>query len=450
MGLMDELWPLHRSIAGPGLRETIRTVGRYLPIRMMEVPSGQAVLDWHVPAEWVLRRATLKDDRGQTWVDTERRDLHVLNYSRPLSMRGASLSDLQPILMSRADRPYWIPYRTSYYVPKSGLCMAHADRLKLPDATYDVEIDTQIVEGSLSIGECVFGGSSEEEILLSAHCCHPQLANDNLSSIEVARRVGEWLEGRGPRRYGYRLLLIPGTIGSITWLHERMMSERGRDGRPKVRGGLVMSCLGDRGGMCVKRPRRGGAIVETLVRAARAVGEPLRVRAWEPYGYDERQYNSPGFDFEMVNLSRTPNGMYDEYHTSADDLSFVDEAMIARSAGLVKAWIELIEDEGLPAREEPRRWSAGSWINQCPFGEPMLGRRGLYEGLAGGGGMPKLDLAMLWVLSLSDGTRAWDEMVGLSGLEASTMLRAREMLLEADLIREARTGETLLGIASEA
>ncbi len=448
MGLMEELWPLHRSIAGPGLRETIRTIGRYLPIEMMEVPTGQPVLDWHVPGEWELTRATLRDDRGRMWADSGVRDLHVLNYSRPLSMRNVSLSDLQPILMSRPDRPNWIPYRTSYYVPKSGVCLAHAERMKMPDAKYEVEIGTRVVDGSLTIGECFFPGSSDEEILLSAHCCHPQLANDNLSSIEVAKRIGEWLS-TGNRRYGYRLLFIPGTIGSITWLHERMTSvdpARAIGERPKVRGGIVLSCLGDPGAMCVKRPRRGGAIVETLVRAARGAGEVLRVRDWEPYGYDERQFNSPGFDLEMVNLTRTPNGMYDEYHTSADDLSFVDEEMIARSAGVVKSWIELIEAVGLPPREQVPKWEAGSWINLSPFGEPMLGRRGLYEGLAGGGGMPKLDFAMLWVLSLSDGTRGWDEMVGLSGLEASTMLRARQMLQEADLVREARTGERLVGI----
>jgi aminopeptidase-like protein len=431
MELIQHLYPICRSIAGPGLRETIRLVGERVPLTISEVPTGTAVLDWTVPQEWSLRRATLTDASGRLVVDTNHHNLHVLNYSHPFAgeMDRASL---EPRLHSMPEKPEWIPYRTSYYTPTWGLCMRHSERTALHGDRFVVRIDTTVADGSLTIGECLIPGRERGEILLSCHACHPSLANDNLSGIAVAVEVANWLLRRD-NRYAVRLIFVPGTIGSITWL------SRHRESASSVVAGLVLSCLGDAGGFHYKQSRREGSLSDAAMRQALAdCGEPSTVMSFVPYGYDERQYCSPGFDLPVGCLMRTPNGKYPEYHTSADDVSLIDAHALSRSARLVMRWIEKVESTGELAAAKPTVAGTGRrFRNLSPFGEPMLGRRGLYAAMGGRSDVPGLQMALLWMLNYGDTLHGVDWIATRSGIDQRVLLDAAALLIAASLLEPA-------------
>lgn len=435
LDLIRQLWPIHRSVCGPGLRETISKLGERVPIELMEIPSGTPVFDWVVPNEWKLNRATLRDPFGKIVVDTAVRDLHVINFSTPIHQKNP-LDELQPHLHSILDKPTWTPYRTSYYTPTWGFCLPKLQLDELESGEYEAHIDTEIKPGSLTMGECVLKGDGDEEFLFSIHCCHPQLANDNLSAMAVALKLIEWLSSR-PRRWTYRFLFLPGTIGSITWLAHRSETAR------KNRAGIVLSCLGDSGPIHFKQPRTERGITSLIVESARDAKINLTLRPFEPYGYDERQYSSPAFDMQIGNLTRTPNGKYPEYHTSADDLSFIREVAMRESLALIRAIVERLERDGLKPLTVARTPQTGALITTNPHCEPMLGKRGIYRGLAGGQKMPALDLALLWVLSLSDGTNLTDDIIARSKLDQSVVEQATNLLRDVELIRPAKSGEVI-------
>ncbi len=318
------------------------------------MPTGTAVFDWTVPKEWNIRDAYIKDSRGARVVDFQRHNLHVVNYSVPVS-GTFRLTELRPHLHTIPEYPDWIPYRTSYYKETWGFCLSHTDMLALEDGEYEVCIDSSLEDGSLTYGECYLPGRSTEEVLISCHACHPSLANDNLSGLTVATALAESLLGRD-LRYSYRFVFIPGTIGAITWLSEN------RHHADRIRHGLVLTGIGNAGGFHYKKSRRGDAEVDRAVtHVLRHQDEPHEILGFSPYGYDERQYCSPGFNLPVGCLMRSVWGTFPEYHTSADDLDFIKPQSLAAALRVCTETVDLLENNR-------------KYINQNPYCEPQLGK----------------------------------------------------------------------------
>ena len=413
--LIEELYPICRSITGDGIRRTLARLGREIPLEIHEVPSGTRVFDWTVPNEWNIRDAYIQDEHGRRVVDFQRCNLHVVNYSVPVRAR-LTLEELRPRLHSLPDRPDWIPYRTTYYKEDWGFCLSHRQLEALTEGEYEVCIDASLAPGSLTYGECVIRGRTDEEVLISCHCCHPSLANDNLSGIAVAVALARSLAGAA-LRYTYRFLFIPGTIGSITWL---ALNEAAT---ARIRHGLVLTCVGDRGHSTYKRSRRGNAAIDRAVEhVLRHSGGEYEIHDFVPYGYDERQYCSPGFDLPVGCLMRTPNGRFPEYHTSADDLELVDPAALEDTLRKCQSVVEILEHDAV-------------YENLNPKCEPQLGRRGLFGGVTGRAQLPGYELALLWVLNLSDGRHSLLDIAERADMPFATVRRAAEDLVRAELLR---------------
>jgi aminopeptidase-like protein len=412
--LVGDLYPICRSITGEGFRESLRRLCDVVPIAFTDVPTGTPAFDWTVPKEWNIREAWIADPSGRRVVDFRNSTLHVVSYSVPVRER-MSLARLKQHLHTRPDQPDVIPYRTSYYAEDWGFCMSQRTLQALPDGDYEVCIDSTLAPGNLTYGECILPGATTEEILISVHSCHPSLANDNLSGMAVAAFLARHLQGE-PRKHTIRFLFIPGTIGSIVWLASHEADSR------RIRHGLVLSCLGDSGQSTYKRSRRGNAMVD------RAAGHVLRLaggralRDFVPYGYDERQYCSPGFDLPVGCLTRTPNGEFPEYHTSADNLEFVTAEALEDSLGKTLSIIEIIEHDR-------------TYLNLNPKCEPQLGRRGLYRNT--GGTSPKdFEMCLLWVLNMSDGRSSLLDIAERAGMPFATVRLAARALEDASLLRE--------------
>jgi len=401
---VSDLFPICRSITGNGLRETLRRIGEKIAIQIHEVPSGTAVFDWIVPREWNIREAYIKNSQGERVLDFQRSNLHVVNYSIPVR-RKLSLRDLREHLHSVPDHPDWIPYRTSYYRETWGFCISQRELDALPEGEYEAVIDSSLEDGHLSYGELLLPGETQEEILVSTHCCHPSLCNDNLSGVAVATFLAQAL-AQQTHRYSYRFLFIPGTIGSITWL------SRNEQVVPQIKHGLVLACAGDRGGFSYKKSRRGNAEIDrAILHLLNHSGERHKIREFSPYGYDERQYCSPGFNLPVGCLTRTPHGEFPQYHTSADNLDFVTAEALA---GTLRQCLEIFD-----LLEHNRRYR-----NTNPKCEPQLGRRGLYRELGGQAEAEIRELAMLWVLNLSDGENSLLDIAERSGLRFAAIRQA--------------------------
>ena len=415
--LVADLYPICRSITGDGFRETIRRLGQLVPLRSTEVPTGTPVLDWTIPREWNIRDAWVADAAGRRVIDFRRSNLHVVNYSVPVRRR-LSLAELRPHLHALPDHPDWIPYRTSYYAESWGFCLSQRALDALPEGEYEVCIDSTLENGSLTYAECVLPGQEDGEVLLSCHSCHPSLANDNLSGMALGVALARDLATRPRRRWTYRLLFLPGTIGAIAWL------ARNEDAARRVRHGLVLSGVGDPGPLTYKRSRRGAAVIDRGVEhVLRHAGSRGGVLDFLPYGYDERQYCSPGFDLPVGCFMRTPNGRYPQYHTSADDLDLVAPAHLADSFARLREVVEILEHDR-------------AYVNLSPRGEPQLGRRGLYRA-TGGTDLPERELAMLWVLNQSDGGHSLLEIAERAGMPFTAIRAVADELTAAGLLRPA-------------
>ncbi len=408
-----ELYPICRSITGNGLRQTLAKIGDRIPLQTSEVPTGTAVFDWNVPKEWNIRDAYIQRPGGKRIVDFQRCNLHVMNYSTPVHAT-LPLSELKTHLFTIPEHPDWIPYRTSYYHEDWGFCLSHNVMLTLEDSDYEVCIDSTLIPGNLTYGECYLPGRSSDEILISCHVCHPSLANDNLSGLAVATFLAQHLATHD-LRYSYRFLFIPGTIGAITWL------ARNREAAQRIRYGLVLTCIGDAGGFHYKKSRRGDTEID---RAAAHVlshcAEPYEILDFSPYGYDERQYCSPGFNLAVGCLMRSVWGSFSEYHTSADNLEFIRPQKLAGSLRVCAAILDILENN----------WR---YCNQNPYCEPQLGRRNLYRS-TGGDAIGMEINARLWVLNLSDGEHSLLEIAERSGIPFSAINDAAELLSQNGLL----------------
>lgn len=413
--LVKRLYPICRSITGRGLRQTLDIISELIPLDRIEVASGTPVLDWTVPMEWNIRDAYIEDSAGKRVVDFAASNLHVVSYSTPVRRR-MTLAELRPHLHALPEQPELIPYRTSYYSETWGFCLSQRVLDALVEGEYEVCIDSSLEPGALSYGEFVVPGQSEDEVLISTHVCHPSLCDDNLSGVVISAHLAREVARRKPR-YTHRFLYAPGTIGAITWLAQN----RATAGR--IKHGLTLTCLGDSQPFTYKRTVRGDSDIDRA--AARVLAhraDQSQVIDFFPYGYDERQYNSPGFRLPVGSLMRGRHGQFPQYHTSADNLDFVSGERMLESYGVLADVLRLLDENR-------------TYRNLEPFGEPQLGKRGLYRAL-GGNTIPDLQLAMLWVLNLSDGEHSLLDIVERSKLEPNALLVAARLLREHSLIAE--------------
>ncbi|MFE9406605.1 DUF4910 domain-containing protein [Streptomyces sp. NPDC006530] len=413
--LVERLYPLCRSITGDGVRATLAITDEYIPLQVHEVPTGTRVLDWTVPQEWNIRDAYIADAAGRRVVDFAASNLHVLGYSVPVSAT-MSLAELLPHLHTLPDQPALVPYRTSYYKPQWGFCLAQDALDALPDGEYEVCVDSTLADGHLTYAEHVVPGQVADEVIVSCHVCHPSLANDNLAGIAVAVFLARALAEQTPY-YTYRFLFAPGTIGAITWL------ARNAERVERVKHGLVLACAGDRGNLTYKQSRNGDAEIDRVMRHVLLASQrPHTVAEFTPYGYDERQFCSPGFDLGVGSLSRTPYAGYPEYHTSADDPGFVRPEAMADTLAVCR--------EAFAVLDRNRRY-----VNLSPYGEPQLGRRGLYDSLGGRSDAKQAEMAMLWVLNYSDGEHSLLDIAERSRLPFDAVAAAAGALRDAGLIK---------------
>jgi aminopeptidase-like protein len=423
--LFDELFPLLRSITGPGLRQSFDIIARHMPLALEIVPTGTRVFDWEVPLEWRLKTARLIGPGGDIIADAARCNLHVVNYSAPVDA-VLPLAELQEHLHSLPALPDAIPYVTSYYKRSWGFCLKDSVRRALPPGNYRVQIDSAFVPGGVPVADCLLPGESEAEILLSSYLCHPSLANNELSGplvlLGLYRRLAAWPR----RRYSYRFVLNPETIGSLCYLHLKAGHLR-----KHMAAGMVLTCLGGPDRLSYKMSRRGDSLLDRVA-GATAERRGLRIRPFDPTGgSDERQYCSPGFNFPMGQMARTIYGEYEGYHNSLDDKDFMSIASLVRS---------IDENEALLNTAE----IAGHLRNLCPYGEPQLGRRDLYPttNSAATWRNSSDDLAdartllnrMLMVLNYSDGRHTLLDIAARMGGDVEEFRPVIEKLEAADLL----------------
>ncbi len=413
--LAAELYPICRSITGEGVRKSLALIRRHIDLELHEVPSGARVFDWEVPLEWNIQDAYVLAPDGRKVVDFAAHNLHILNYSEPADAT-LSLDELRANLFSIPDHPDWIPYRTSYYKRRWGFCLPHRELSGLPAGRYRVRVDSSLAAGSLTYAECVLPGRLKDEVLFFTHTCHPSLGNDNTSGMALATALAAWLGARS-RRYSYRFVFAPGTIGSLCWLKQNEQR------LARVRHGLVLGLLGDPAGLTYKFSRRGDAEIDQVVPFVLASLEPgSRTMAFEPYGYDERQLCSPGFNLPVGRLTRSVNDGYPQYHSSADDLSLISERQLQASLEACQHIVEILE-------------SNRHYVNTLPKGEPRLGKRGLY-GSVGGRSPAERERAMLWLLNQSDGSASLLDIARRSGIGYQDVQAAAGELASAGLLKE--------------
>ena len=424
LALVADLLPLRRCLTGQGLRETLARLGEIVPVTVSEVPTGTQTFDWTVPPEWRVRDAYIALPDGRRVAEWAASPLHLVQYSGPVRER-MTWDALHPYVHTLPEQPALVPYRTAYYAGTWGFCLAHTELEAVRDVIgehgeADVVIDADLFDGAMTYGEIVVPGETEDEILISAHACHPALANDNASGLAVATALAaERLHGPR-RRHTLRVLIAPGTLGAIAWL------ARTRDTLGRIRHGLVLSNLGDAGGFTYKQTRRGTLHAplttdRAVALAMRDAGEPLDVRPWTPDGYDERQFGSPGVDLPVGRLTRTPHGEYPEYHTSGDGLGLMRAESLAGSLAALRATLDVLDGDG-------------RFVNRAPFGEPQLGRRGLYAPIGGIAHPPEAQAALSWVLALADGDHSLLDTAERSGLPFRVVREAADRLLATDLL----------------
>jgi len=417
MRLIERLYPLPRSITGNGVRRTLEILTEWIPLEVTEIPTGTAILDWKVPKEWNISEAWIKAPDGTKIVDFADSNLHVVSYSAPMHDH-LSLADLQAHLHSLPENPEAVPYRTAYFDDTWGFCLPDSLRSRLPEGDYEVYIDSSLGEGSLTYAEFFLPGRTDREIVLSAHTCHPSLANDNLSGIAVAAAMGRQLLGSDPGRFGLRIIFAPATFGSIAWLAQNA------DVATRIHAGLTLVCLGDAAPITYKRTVFGDEQIDRVAsRAVSTASIPGETINFYPFGYDERQYNSPGFRIPFGSLMRSRHGAFPEYHSSQDDPEFVSATQLEHALDVVAKIVDQLQTD--------RRFR-----NLSPKGEPQLGKRGLYTSVQNAAQPQEFQLALLWVLNLSDGDHGLMEISKRSGIAIETIDNAAKILVHHGLLEE--------------
>lgn len=362
-GYLERLFPLCRSITGNGVRESFTILQEIAPIRIDEVASGTEVLDWTIPLEWNVHEAYVADSSGKRIIDFRTHNLHLVGYSAPFEGK-LTLAQLQEHLHSLPEQPDVIPYVTSYYAKRWGFCIPHRQRQALTEQIYTVNIDSTLTPGSMTMGDLVIPGTSNEEILLSTYICHPSMANNELSGPIVAAFLARELAQRGPRHYSYRFVFVPETIGAIAYIAKHLEQLK-----RAVKAGYVITCVGDPGPFSYLESRLGNRLVDRI--SAHVLKHAAKDYFWYDWlerGSDERQYGWPGIDLPVGSLMRTKYGQYSQYHTSADNLDFVTVEALEGSLTMYLRCIDALE--------------ANHTYLSTTLCEPQLGRRGLYPTLS--------------------------------------------------------------------
>jgi aminopeptidase-like protein len=414
-GWASDLFPLNRSLTGPGVRQTLAYLAELMPgLTVHEVPSGTQAFDWQVPDEWTLRRAYLADETGQVLIDTDVRNLHVVGYSEPVDL-VLTREELEPHLHAIPDLPDAIPYVTSYYRRTWGMCLSQRQLDALGQGPFHVVIDADLGPGNLTYGELILPGTTTDEVLLSTYVCHPSMANNELSGPVVAVALARWLAAQPDRRMSYRIVFVPETIGSLTYL-SRNLSEL----KANVRAGWVLTCIGDERAYSYVPSRNGGTLADRVsVRVVEELGLPCDVYSFLDRGSDERQYCAPGIELPVASLMRSKYGTFPEYHTSLDDLSFVTPRGLQGGLDMMKHAIRLVEAN--------RTWHGTT------LGEPQMGRRGLYPTTSTRASRGAVS-EMMNVLAYSDGTNDVLAVAGICGLSTLRVAELSEILHGAGLL----------------
>ena len=434
--LMERLYPITRSITGKGVRKTLKIFQDSIDLQIHEVTTGTKVFDWTVPEEWNIDDAYIMNKNGEKIVDFKKSNIHILQYSEKIEKK-IGLEELKKHIFTLPEQPDTIPYRTSFYNKNWGFCMKHKEFLKLDDDEYAVNISSEHKDGSLTYGEFLIKGESTDEILISTYVCHPSLCNDNLSGPVLSLFLAKYFS-KQKLHYSIRFLFIPETIGAITWL------AKNEDNVKNIKHGLVATCLGDSGNLTYKKTRDGDNIIDKIVEEVLIEsGKPYKIMDFWPSGSDERQYCSPGFNLPVGSLMRTPYDMFDEYHTSEDNLSFMNKESLRDSFLKYIAVIKKLEDYFLvdiPKRKIPENKNSANnnpvFKNLIPKCEPQLGKRRIYDEI---GGIKKQDSleqkkAIQWILNLSDGKNSLRDIQARSGLNYDILLDMSELLLKKQLL----------------
>jgi aminopeptidase-like protein len=430
-GWARDLFPICRSITGDGVRQTLGYLQELMPgLEICEVPSGTKVLDWVVPDEWNIRDAFIADDSGTRIVDFRQNNLHVVSYSEPVSAE-MTLEELQPHLHSLAAMPEAIPYITSYYEKRWGFCLGQRVRDTLRPGRYRVLIDSTLAAGSLSYGEIILprseprneprndprneDRSDQREVFLSTYVCHPSMANNELSGPVVTAALVRWLQSLPQRRYTYRVVFVPETIGSITYLSKHLDEMKRR-----TVAGYVITCVGDDRAFSFLESRSGSTLADSITKHVIKHHYPGCVTYdFLARGSDERQYCSPGVDLPVVSLMRSKYGTYPEYHTSLDNLNLISSQGLTGAFGALQRCISLIE-------------ANGTYRATC-LGEPQMGRRGLYPTLSQRGSGLEVE-TMMNILTFADGQRDLISLAERIGVPAEACIPIIARLLQERLL----------------
>jgi aminopeptidase-like protein len=411
--LMAKAFPICRSITGDGVRETLKIISDIVPLTIHEVSTGTKVFDWSVPKEWNIRDAFIANENGNKIVDFKTNNLHVVGYSVPVD-NWITLSELQEHIYSLPEQPNAIPYVTSYYKERWGFCISHNERLKLKDGKYHVFIDSTLEDGSLTYGEYIIKGETKQEIFLSTYICHPSMANNELSGPVVAAFIGKWLASQ-PRRYTYRIVFVPETIGSLTYLSRHL-----EELKKNVLVGYNISCIGDNRTYSYVASRYGKSLADKVASNVLSFKYPEFIKyPFLDRGSDERQYCSPGVDLPLVTLSRSKYGTYPEYHTSLDNLDFVTAEGLFDGFELVKECIYVIENNR-------------TFRVTC-YGEPQLGKRAFYPDLSTKKSGASVE-TMMDFIAYADGTNDLIEISNIIHKPIREIVPIADKLLEAGLL----------------
>lgn len=424
---LDRLFPLERSIMGESNRKTLSIIREIIPIEILEYPSGMSVFDWNIPDEWKVYQAWIKDSNGNILLNGKDNSLRIVNYSIPVNCTLTAL-ELAPHLHSIPDAPDTIPYKTSYYSPDWGFCLTHIEKESIlydPGKTFSVCIQSEFKKGSLSIGELVIPGKHDSEILISTYICHPSLANDNLSGIALTTFLAKWLLGKS-RNFTYRIIFAPETIGTITYLFTHFNEIK------RVLCGLNVTCVAGPGPFGYKQTFQKDHTIDRAVRLYfRDSGTSFVEYPFIPQGSDERQYSSPGFRIPVGSIHKDKYHEYPQYHTSKDDLSFISPQSLEKTLKIYQNVIEIIESNAVITSLQP-------------FGEPQLGRRGLYPNVGRRTISNKLHKddfekeldTLLWVLFYADGTMHTIDIAEITGIPFERCAAAIDKLVQAGLLKK--------------
>jgi len=435
--LIQELFPICRSITGDGVRETLKIIKKHIPLEIVEVPTGTKVFDWEIPKEWNISDAYIKNSKGEKIIDFKKSNLHVLNYSIPIHKK-ISLTELKDHIFTLPEHPDWIPYRTSYYKENWGFCMTHNQFQNLKDEQYEVCIDSSLINGNLTYGEIFLEGERKDEVLFSCYVCHPSMCNDNLSGVALLTHLAKEII-KTKQNLSYRFLFIPETIGAITWL------SKNEEKTKNIKHGLVATCLGDSGITTYKKTRDGDNIIDIIAtKVLTESKEPYEIIDFFPTGSDERQFCSPGFNLPIGSLMKTIYDRFKEYHTSADNLSYVNPKSLGNS---FETYLKIIKElevvnvkNGLKQKMVENKTSTKIneeiyYENLNPKCEPQLGRRGIYNLIGAQKNNIQNMLPIFWVLNLSDGTNSISDIVNKSNLGIQDIKNAIDILMKNNLIK---------------